>query len=187
MYNIDPDSYDSPATKYLQPMGVYNQPHSPSKISHVVDEYPITNHSWWSYGIGLTVRDQLLHDTIISDATVNRYLNEVRLLDVDIFFARLENSRMTRDRKKALVGNTYDPWWRNISSHKHNHYTQIGLDKEVSFHLGNNKHLVVWGFHSSINKRPINLFLYHFFDMDNSDIVEKRAYLDLMHPYTIVV
>lgn len=186
MYNIDPDSYDSPDTKYLQPMGVYNQPHPPSKISHVVDEYPITNHSWWEYGIGLTLKDQLLHDIIKSDATVSRYLNEIKLMDADIFFARLDNARLIRDNTKATAGNTYDPWWRNISYHRHNHYKAISLDKELSFHLGDNKHIAIWGFHSSINKRPINLFLYHFFDIDNMDIQAKRDYLDSIHPYMAV-
>jgi hypothetical protein len=186
MYNIDPDSYDSPDTKYLQPMGVYNQPHSPSKISHIVDEYPITNHSWWSYGIGFTMKDQLLHDTITTDSTVGRYMNEIRLMDADIFFARLDNTRMVRDNTKVTAGFTYDPWWRNISYHRHNHYKGISLDKELSFHLGDNKHLAIWGFHSSIDKRPINLFLYHFFDIDDSDIMEKRAYLDSIHPYMAV-
>ena len=185
MYNTDPDLHDVP-TKYLQPVAVYNQPHSPSKISHVVDEYPITNHSWWSYGIGLVLKDQLLLGTILSDATFGKYMNEIRLMDADIFFARLDNARMIRDNTKAIAGNTYDPWWRNISLHKHNHYKQIGPDKEISFHLGNNNQLAVWGFHSSINKRPINLFLYHFFDMDNSEVVVKRNHLDAIHPYMAV-
>jgi hypothetical protein len=179
MYNIDPDSYDPPATKYLYPVA----PYSPSKISHIVDEYPITNHSWWSYGIGFTMKDQLLHDTIATDSIVGRYMNEIRMLDADIFFARLNNARLVRDNTKAIAGNTYDPWWRNISFHNHNHYKQIGPDKEVSFHLGDKKHLAVWGFYSSINKRPINLFLYHFFDIDNDLPITKRDYLDSIHPH----
>ena len=162
-------------------------PYSPSKISYIMDEYPITNHSWWSYGIGFTVKDQLLHDTIISNSTVSRYMNEIELMDADIFFARLENARMVRDNIRVTAGFTYDPWWRNISYHRYNHYKQIGPDKELSFHIGDNKHIAIWGFNSSINKKPINLFLYHFFDIDNSDTPEKRAYLDSTHPYMIVV
>ncbi len=186
MYNTDPDSHDPP-TKYLQPMAVYNQPHSPSKISYVVDEYPITNHSWWSYGISFMMKDQLLHDTINSDTTVGRYMKEISLMEADIFFARLDNARLVRDNTKAIAGNTYDPWWRNISYHKNNHYKATTIDTVISFHLGDNKHLAIWGFYSSINKRPINLFLYHFFDIDNSEILEKRYYLDAVHPYMVRV
>jgi hypothetical protein len=193
--NIPPNILTS--SSYASPSSVINTPWSmpPS----VITDYPITNYSWYKIGRDeYSIKDSKLVDTIKGNVGVQNYLNNLYLLHGECFFSRLEDARPKEDKNEndnhpsLSKGHTYDPWFRNITSHRGTYYQKIsyaeaGFDSETSFQIkvmpNYEEVLLMWGFSSTINKVPIYLFLYTFADFAYVNVRKKDNHMKSIHPY----
>ena len=164
--------------------------HMPS----VTEQYPITNLAWteFKHSGDLPSEVKSLYN---NNNLINMYFKEVSLLDTEKFVARLENTRLKQNRKfntlELSMGHTYDPWYRSISSHQRKHYTALHIDNrfgdetELQIRVGPNhqESILIWGFSSTINKKPITLILYTIAELEYVNSKKKNSHLKFIHPY----
>lgn len=199
VYNI-PSTYSTIAVSGSVTSPPWPMPTSSTPVPSVTDRYPITNTAWWK---ATSIRDfpysdQKLLNAMKSSNGISGYIANTFLLEGELFFARLENVRpketieATDTHPQLGMGFTYDPWYRSITTHRGQHYskiyrTQAGFEGEVSFQttIGANyeEQLLLWGFNSTIDKTPINLYLYTFAEFEYVNKRKKERHLSAIHPY----
>ena len=163
----------------------------------VTQQYPITNAHYTQF----VMKSQLPNDLRIfvnNDVTIDRYFTEACLMDGENFIANLLNIR------KGYV-DTYDPWYRRISTHQHSTYPELnvgqgtygkyygmqygkyyGMQKFQTMIGPNHEEvLLVWALRSTISGNPINIFLYSFAKFEYIDKRKMEKHLKSIHPYMV--
>jgi hypothetical protein len=155
----------------------------------VTDKYPITNTHYTQF----VMKSQLPDDLLIfvnNDVAIRQYFTEACLMYGENFVANLLNIR------KGYV-DTYDPWYRRISTHQHSTYPELdvgqgaygkyyGMQKFQTMIGPNHEEvLLVWALRSTISGKPINIFLYVFAKFDYIEKRKIEKHLKAIHPYMV--
>ena len=158
----------------------------PFSVTH---QYPITN----THYVQFRMKEQLPHDLLVyvnNDVAVRQYFTEACLMDGENFIGNLLNIR------KGYV-DTYDPWYRRISTHQHSTYPELdvgqgaygkyyGMQKFQTMIGPNHEEvLLVWALRSTISGKPINIFLYAFAKFDYIEKRKIEKHLKAIHPYMV--
>jgi len=155
----------------------------------VTQQYPITN----AHYVQFVMKSQLPNDLRIfvnNDVAIDRYFTEACLMDGENFVANLLNIRKG-------VTDTYDPWYRSISTHQHSTYPELNVGKgsyggyygmqkfQIKVGPDHETVLLVWALRSTISGNPINIFLYSFAKFEYIDKRKTEKHLKSIHPYMV--
>lgn len=163
----------------------------------VLTEYPITNHAWWKFETKANMPDDNLVKTVMSSSLLNQCIDSI-IYDrqQETFFAKLED---TRPKEQSVtdyglvlnLGNTYDPWYRNITAHRSTHYKNIFIDNygsgpvDIQCSVGANFEniILLWAYTSTIKKQPITLVLYTFVQFAYVNKRKRQDRIKFIEPY----
>jgi hypothetical protein len=134
-------------------------------------------------------------DLCFGHSMITRDFFDLLLLDTPTFIAKLNSVRAVEScaaeylspsgRKVTMaLGNTYDPWFRDITSIGKSKYIEKSAKnyciKSASDH---SEVLYTWQYHSTIEKNPIVIVLYKIMKLQYVNTVKMRKHLDAIHPY----
>lgn len=184
----------------LLPSGSYLPQTSTSKTGSVTIAYPITFNAYKEFHFlsdlppefqSLVERNQTIADMLVPKAGVTEDkfiadLKQARISPINEKDSYVEYSTGYGGKVYKLVpGTTYDPWLRKISTHKGTHY-KIKSSTTTQIKVGSNSEEVIsiWEYKSTIDSRPILIYLYVFYTRTYTNKRKKENHMDSINPYS---
>lgn len=168
----------------------------------VLVRYPITNSAFTHLHNMESVKKALVSGIT---ASLTHLTEEMKHLDKVLFDgteivlgAELKQARfhkdipgwtLRQDRPSWLEdGNTYDPWFRNISQHKAARYIPLHSPMlSVGVRPNQTNYIAVWTYGCTVGGIKVKLLLHEFIEVIYTNKQRRTKYLDSISPYSVKV